>query len=249
MARTSLHTVPMDNCGADTQGSIGYGFQQALYNIFKERGINKQVATVITQVVVDKNDPGFKNPAKPIGPFYSEEEALKRAAEEGWTVKEDSGRGFRRVVPSPMPLEIVEENAVKNLIENGFITIAVGGGGIPVIKDENGALSGCAAVIDKDYASSLLASNINADIFVISTAVEKVCLNFGQPNQKYLDNVSLAEAKKYCEEGHFKAGSMLPKIKAVIKFLENGGERAYVTSPEKLKEAVIDGTTGTCFYR
>jgi carbamate kinase len=250
MTRNDLHTVPMDNCGADTQGSIGYGFQMALSNIFKQRNMDKSAATVVTQVVVDKDDPGFANPTKPIGPFYTEQEAKERAAQEkDWVVTEDSGRGWRRVVPSPKPLEIIEEKAIKTLIKEGFIVIAVGGGGIPVIKNEKEMLEGRAAVIDKDFASGLLANNIGADLFVISTAVEKVSLNFGKPDQKDLDKVSLAEAKKYCEEGHFKPGSMLPKVQSVISFLENGGEKALVTCPEKLKEAVIDGTTGTWFYK
>lgn len=244
LCRDKLHTIPMDYCGADTQGAIGYMFQQALYNIFKDRGINKTVATVVTQVVVDPEDPAFKKPSKPIGPFYSEEDAKARKEAEGWDIMEDAGRGWRRVVASPIPKEIVEEPAIKDLIKNGFIVVAVGGGGIPVIKQKDGKLVGTAAVIDKDFASSLLASNIKADVFVISTAVEKVYLNYGKPDQIALDKMTLADCKKYMEEGHFKPGSMLPKIKAIISFLEKGGEKAIITNPENLKNA-LEGKTGT----
>jgi carbamate kinase len=243
-ARDILHEVPLEYCGADTQGAIGYMFQQALHNIFRERGINKQAATVVTQVVVDRNDPAFLKPTKPIGPFYSEEEAKLRRDRDGWTVVEDAGRGWRRVVASPLPKEIVEQNAIEQLIKSGFIVTAVGGGGIPVIRHEDGNLEGTAAVIDKDFASSLLAGNIKADVFIISTAVEKVYLNFGKPDQKSLDNITLADCKKYIEEGHFKPGSMLPKIEAVVRFLENGGEKAIITDPAHLREA-LEGKTGT----
>lgn len=243
-AHERLHTVPLDSCGADTQGAIGYNFQMALGNEFRKRKIKKAVATVVTQVVVDKNDPAFKKPTKPIGPFYKQEEALKRKETDGWDVMEDAGRGWRRIVASPLPVEIVEFEAIKKLIDSGVVVIAVGGGGIPVIRDENGDLHGTAAVIDKDYASALLAGKLNADIFVISTSVEKVYLNFGKPDQRAIDKMSLVEAKRYVEEGHFKPGSMLPKIKAVIKFLENGGKEALITDPAHL-EAALDGKTGT----
>jgi carbamate kinase len=244
LAAHELHEVPIDYCGADSQGAIGYAFQQALSNIFKERGIKKNAATVITQVVVGRDDPGFKNPTKPIGSFMDEAKAKVRAEKDGWNVKEDAGRGWRRVIASPKPLEIVEFDAIKNLIDNGFIVISVGGGGIPVVRNDKGYLEGTAAVIDKDLASSLLASKLNADLFVISTAVEKVSLNFGKPDQKDIDRMTLDEAKKYIEEGHFKPGSMLPKIQAIVSFLENGGKEALVTCPEKLEEA-LDGKTGT----
>ena len=243
-AKDQLHQVPLDSCGADTQGAIGYMFQKALTNLFLDEKIDKHVATVVTQVVVDQKDPAFQNPSKPIGPFYSEEEAKGRAEKDGWDVVEDAGRGWRRVVASPIPVEIVEESAIKTLIDNGFMVVAVGGGGIPVIKDAEGHLEGTAAVIDKDFASSLLARRINADVFVISTAVEKVCLNFGKPDQKELDKMTLADCKKYIEEGHFKPGSMLPKIKAIVSFLENGGEKALITNPENIKKA-LEGKTGT----
>ncbi len=247
IARSQIHDVPLDSCGADTQGAIGYNFQMALGNEFKKRNINKPVVTVVTQVLVDKNDKSFKNPSKPIGSFYSEEEAKERIAKDKWEMVEDAGRGWRRVVASPLPLEIIEENAIKALTEKGFCVVAVGGGGIPVVKDENGMLRGAAAVIDKDFASSLLASNINADVFIVSTAVEKACLNFGKPDQKSLDKVTVGELEKYCEEGHFKPGSMLPKCQAIIKFIKNGGKHAIITNPENLAKAV-KGEAGTHVY-
>ena len=244
LASHVLHTVPLDSCGADTQGSIGYMIQQSLYNEFLKRGMKKRAVTVVTQVVVDKDDPAFQNPTKPIGPFYTEEEAKRLAAERGWTVKDDAGRGWRRVVPSPIPREIVEQEAIKALIERGFVVIGVGGGGIPVVRQEDGSLRGVEAVIDKDYASSLLASGIGADLFLISTAVEKVALNYGKPNQVWLDRMTLAEAKRYLSEGHFPPGSMGPKIKAIIQFLEKGGKEALITSPENIERALA-GETGT----
>lgn len=244
----ALHPVPLDSCGADTQGAIGYQFQMALTNEFKKRDINKKSATVVTQVVVDKDDPSFKNPSKPIGSFYSKEVAMERKEKEGWDIVEDAGRGWRRVVASPIPVEIIEQDAIETLIKAGFVVIGVGGGGIPVIRDENGNLKGTAAVIDKDHASALLASNIKADIFMISTAVEKACLNFGKPDQKDIDHATLEDIKKYIQEGHFKPGSMLPKMKAVVSFLEKGGEKAIITCPEKIKDAIL-GKTGTHITR
>jgi len=244
LARHELHEVPLDFCGADTQGAIGYMLQQNLYNEFKRRGLKKQAATVVTQVLVDRNDPAFKNPTKPIGSFMSQEEAMRRRETEGWDVIEDAGRGWRRVVPSPLPVEVVERDAVKELIDAGFVVITVGGGGIPVIKDENGDLRGVAAVIDKDYASSLLARSINADLFLISTAVEKVALNYGKPNQRWLDCMTVAEARQYMAEGHFAPGSMKPKIQAIIWFLEAGGKEAIITNPENIERALL-GETGT----
>jgi len=243
-SRGILHEVPLDSCGADTQGAIGYNFQMALGNIFKDQGIKKSVATIVTQVLVDKNDPSFKKPSKPIGQFYSEEEAQKRKEKDGWDIMEDAGRGWRRVVASPDPKEIIELSAIKTLIDAGVSVVAVGGGGIPVIRDENGDLKGTAAVIDKDLASSLLANLINADLLLISTAVEKVCLNFGKPNQTSIDKMTVAEAKKYIEEGHFKPGSMLPKMKAIVRFLEKGGKQALITDPAHIPQA-LDGKTGT----
>ena len=239
-----MHEVPLDVCGADSQGAIGYALQQTLQNELFKRKIKKPVATVITQVLVDRNDPAFKNPTKPIGGFMEEADAKKRASDLGWAVVEDSGRGWRRVVASPIPKEVVEIESVKILIDAGVVVITVGGGGIPVI-DEGGDYEGIAAVIDKDYASSLLARNIKADLFLISTAVEKVALNFGKPDQKWLDTISLAEAKKYLAEGiHFAKGSMAPKMQAIIWFLEAGGKEAIITNPENIGRA-LKGETGT----
>ena len=244
LARHVLHPVPLDSCGADTQGAIGYMLQQCLYNVFHRKGMKKEAATVVTQVVVDENDPAFQNPTKPIGPFMTQEEALRRKEEDGWDVMEDAGRGWRRVVPSPEPLEIVELNAIKSLLKDGFVVIAVGGGGIPVVRRPDGTLKGVEAVIDKDRASSLLATSIKADLFLISTAVEKVALNYGKPNQVWLDKMTLEEAKRYYAEGHFAPGSMGPKIEAIIRYLEQGGKEAIITTPENLTRA-LRGETGT----
>jgi len=245
LAAHELHEVPLDVCGADTQGAIGYALQQNLYNHFLQMGLNRHAVTVVTQVEVSADDPAFQNPTKPIGSYMTQEQAMRRREEDGWDVIEDAGRGWRRVVPSPLPIRIVEEEAVKNLLQAGFIVITVGGGGIPVVADADGNLRGVAAVIDKDYASSLLASVIRADLFVISTAVEKVALNFGKPNQEWVDRMTLAQAKAYLAEGtHFAPGSMAPKIQAVINFLERGGEEALITNPENLERA-LRGETGT----
>jgi carbamate kinase len=239
-----MHEVPLDSCGADTQGAIGYHLQQNLANEFKERELPKVAATVITQVRVDPNDRAFQQPTKPIGTFMEEDEAQRRAADEGWTVVEDAGRGWRRVVASPLPEEIVELEAVEQLIDAGVVTITVGGGGIPVIRDKDGALQGVAAVIDKDYASALLAMSIEADLFLISTAVEQVYLNFNQPDQRAIDEMTVAEAREYMGEGHFAEGSMRPKIEAIIWFLEAGGKEALITNPENIARA-LRGETGT----
>jgi carbamate kinase len=244
LASHELHEIPLDYCGADTQGAIGYMFQNSLHNEFKRRGMDKDVATVVTQTIVDRNDPAFQNPTKPIGSFMDEEEAKRRTENEGWTVVEDAGRGYRRVVPSPIPTRIVEASVIDTLIHAGTIVVGVGGGGIPVVEDEHGHVKGVEAVIDKDFSSSLLASNIDADLFVISTAVEKVALNFNKPNQVFLDMMTVAEAKQYIEEGHFAPGSMLPKIKAIINYLEKGGKKALITDPEHISEA-LEGKTGT----
>jgi carbamate kinase len=240
-----MHEVPLDVCGADSQGAIGYALQQTLQNELYRRGIQKPVATVVTQVLVDKNDTAFKNPTKPIGSFMDEAEARRREAEMGWTVVEDAGRGWRRVVASPLPKEVVELEAVKALIDAGAIVVTVGGGGIPVIDVGDHEYQGVAAVIDKDFASSLLARLINADLFLISTAVEKVAIHFGKPDQQWLDKMTLAEAKQYLSEGtHFAKGSMAPKIQAIIWFLENGGKQALITNPENIGRA-LKGETGT----
>jgi carbamate kinase len=240
-----MHEVPLEVCGADSQGAIGYALQQNLQNDLFHRGIKKNVATLITQVLVDRDDPAFKNPSKPIGGFMDEADAKRREAELGWSVVEDAGRGWRRVVASPIPKEVVELDSVKTLLDAGVVVITVGGGGIPVIDNGNGDYQGIAAVIDKDYASSLLARVIKADLLLISTAVEKVSLNFGKPDQKWIDRMTLAEAKQYLKEGtHFAKGSMAPKIQAINWFLENGGKQAIITNPENIGRA-LKGETGT----
>jgi carbamate kinase len=239
-----LHPVPLDYCGADSQGSIGYMFVQALHNEFLKRGLKKNAVAVVTQTIVDRNDKAFQNPTKPIGSFMDEKSAKEHAAKDGWTVVEDAGRGWRRVVPSPIPSRIVEAPAINDLVEKGFVVVAVGGGGIPVIEKENGDLIGVEAVIDKDFGSAVLAGLIKADMFVISTAVEKVAINFNKPDQKWLDKITVAEAKQYMAEGHFAKGSMLPKIQAVLKFFESGGKHAIITNPENIGRA-LKGETGT----
>jgi len=239
-----MHEVPLDVCGADSQGAIGYSLTQTLQNELRKRGIHKPVATVITQVRVDADDQAFQNASKPIGGFMEEEEAKERAANLGWQVVEDAGRGWRRVVASPIPQEVIELPSVKELIAAGHIVITVGGGGIPVVM-ENNEIKGVAAVIDKDYASSLLAREIKADLFLISTAVEKVALNFGKPNEQQIDRMTLSEAKAYLAEGtHFAKGSMAPKMQAIIWFLEAGGKQALITNPENIGRA-LKGETGT----
>ncbi len=243
-----MHEVPLDVCGADTQGAIGYELQQALQNELFHHGIKKNVATIITQTLVDQKDPAFQNPSKPIGGFMDETEAKRRRTEMDWTVVEDAGRGWRRVVPSPLPKEIVELDTVKTLIGKGTIVITVGGGGIPVVDVGDGEYRGTAAVIDKDFASSLLAQSIKADLFLIATAVEKVALNYNKPDQKWLDRMTLAEAKQYLAEGHFHKGSMGPKIQAIIWYLEAGGKEALITNPENIARA-LRGETGTRVVR
>jgi len=240
-----MHEVPLDVCGADTQGAIGYALQQTLQNELFKRGIKKPVATVVTQVLVDKNDPAFKKPSKPIGSFMDAAEAKRREKDLGWSVVEDAGRGWRRVVASPIPQEVVELESVETLIKAGTVVVTVGGGGIPVIDAGEGQYQGIAAVIDKDYASSLLARLIKADLFLISTAVEKVAINFGKPDQKWIDRMTLAEAKQYLAEGtHFAKGSMAPKIQAILWYLEAGGKQAIITNPENIGRA-LKGETGT----
>lgn len=237
--------MPFDVCGAMSQGMIGYHIQQALKTVLKERNINRDVVTVVTQVVVDKNDPAFLHPTKPIGPFYTKEEAEKIEKEKGYTFVEDSGRGYRRVVASPNPIEIAELNAVNCLVENGFIVVTVGGGGIPVIKDENGNLTGIAAVIDKDLASERLGEDMDADILLILTAVENVYINYGKPDQLRLDTLSVEQARKYMNEGHFAPGSMKPKIEAACRFAASKkGRRAIITSLDKAVYA-LSGNAGT----
>jgi carbamate kinase len=244
LAAHELHEVPLDVCGADTQGAIGYALQQNLRNEFRRHGIDRDTVTLICQTQVAADDPAFEHPSKPIGSFMDAEQARRRRAE-GWHVAEDAHRGWRRVVPSPQPLRIVELPAIRRLIDAGTVVIAAGGGGIPVVADQSGDLRGVAAVIDKDLASALLASQIGASLFIIATAVDQVALDFGTPRQQWVDQFTLAEAKQRLAEGrHFAAGSMAPKMQAVIYYLERGGAEALITSPENLERALA-GQTGT----
>jgi carbamate kinase len=240
LAAPELHMVPLDSCVADTQGALGYHLQCALYNEFKHRGMGRTAATVVTQVLVDAKDPAFQKPNKPIGSFMSAEQAQAHRQKDGWDLVEDAGRGWRRVVASPVPQRVLELDVVKSLLDAGVVVVACGGGGIAVVENSSGTISGAAAVIDKDLATSLLARQLGADLLVISTAVEKVCLDFGKPTQRSLDHMSLADAKRYIQEGHFKPGSMLPKIQAVVDFLENGGKEAIITDPAHLGAALAN---------
>jgi len=236
--------MPFPECGAMSQGYIGYHLQNAIREELLNRGMHNPVATVITQVIVDKNDPAFSKPTKPIGAFYSKEEADKQTAEKGYTMVEDSGRGWRRVVASPQPLDVAEKETVKALVEHGHIVITVGGGGIPVYQEGN-KLIGIPAVIDKDFASAKIAEILEADYLIILTAVEKVAINFGKPDVQWLSELSIDEAEAYIKEGHFAPGSMLPKVQAAIKFAKSSpGRKALITSLEKAKEG-IEGLTGT----
>lgn len=240
-----MHSVPLVNCGADTQGAIGYQIQQALDNEFQRRKIAKNAVTVVTQVVVDETDLAFQNPSKPIGSFYTAEQANYIQQEHPeWVLVHHTGQGYRRVVASPQPQEIIEEAVIFQLMRSGYCVVGVGGGGIPVVRNKDGDLRGIDAVIDKDFASSLLASKLGADILIISTGVEKVYLNFGQPSAQALNDVGLQQLKQYVVEKHFAPGSMLPKIQAVIKFLEQGGAKAIITNPQSLERAIA-GETGT----
>lgn len=247
LASHEVHEIPLDVCGADTQGAIGYELVQNLHNVLHRRGQERQVAAVVTQTEVAQDDPAFNSPSKPIGSFMSEEEAKRRHEQDGWDVAEDANRGWRRVVASPRPLRIVELDALKTLIEAGVLVVAVGGGGIPVVTQPDGTLRGREAVIDKDLGCSLLARELRADLFLITTAVEKVALDFGTPKQRWLDHLTLAEAKSYLAEGvHFARGSMAPKIAATIEYLEGGGKRAIITDPPNIARALA-GETGTHF--
>jgi carbamate kinase len=244
LAAHEVHTTPLDIIGADTQGSIGYMIAQTLNNEFKRRGVHRSIAVVVTQVLVDRDDPGFQNPTKGIGGFTTEDKA-REFEKDGWRVIEDAGRGWRRVIASPIPLRIVELDAVRHLVEDGFVVIAVGGGGIPVIEDADGNLVGTRAVIDKDWATSLLAQELKVDLFLISTAVAQVAINFNKPDQQWLSRMTPAEAKTYHQEGHFAPGSMGPKIEAVLSFLEAHPEgKALITDPPNIARA-LDGETGT----
>lgn len=249
LASSELHEIPLDYCGADTQGAIGYMLQQNLVNEFRRRRLNIDVATVVTQVEVDADDPAFAAPSKPIGSFMTEDQALHRRDVEGWDVREDAGRGWRRVVASPAPMRIVELRVIQRLLDAGVVTIAVGGGGIPVARDADGDLRGIPAVIDKDLASALLANQVGADLLLISTAVEKVALHFGTPEQRWVDHLTLDEVKQHLAEGiHFAEGSMAPKMRAVVQFLEAGGTEALITDPPHLEMAMA-GETGTRIVR
>jgi carbamate kinase len=245
LAAHELHEVPLDVCDADTQGAIGYELQQNLGHDFRRLKIDRQAVTVVTQVEVDPDDPAFAEPSKPIGTFMDEAQARRRQEHDGWAVREDAGRGWRRVVASPRPIRIVEERAVKALLRDDFVVITVGGGGIPVVADEHGDLRGIAAVIDKDFASALLAISLRADVFMISTAVDRVALDWGRPDQRWVDRLTVAEAKDHLAEGtHFAPGSMAPKIEACIEFVEHAGGEAIITSPEHLEDA-LSGEAGT----
>jgi len=245
---SGMHIVPLVSCVADTEGAIGYQIQQAIQNELEKRKIDREAVTVVTRVEVDRNDPAFSSPGKPIGSFYSEDqvEAVQKK-HPAWHMVFDAGRGYRRVVPSPVPKKIIELKAIEYLIKQGFCVIGVGGGGIPVFKNETGEYEGIDAVIDKDSATSLLASQLGADIFIISTSVEKVSINYGKPDEKPLGKMTAAEAKRYMDEGHFAPGSMKPKIRAVLDFFKNGGKQAIITSPEHLA-AALGGRAGTHIY-
>ncbi|KAF2957685.1 carbamate kinase [Thermotoga sp. Ku-13t] len=243
MAKDIIPPFPIDVNDAQTQGSLGYMIVQSLRNQLSKRNLHREIAALITQIIVDKNDEAFKKPSKPVGPFYNEEEAKKLMTEKGWIMKEDAGRGWRRVVPSPKPLDIVEKEVIKLLLKNDVIVVAAGGGGIPVIN-EDGRLKGVEAVIDKDRASALLAIEIGADELIILTGVEKVALNYSKPNQVYLDRLTVEEAGRYLKEGHFPSGSMGPKIEAAIDFVTRTGKTCLITDMKKLKEA-LSGQTGT----
>ena len=240
-----LHFVPLQSCVANTQGAIGYQIQQALGNELKKHNIPKTAVTIVTQVKVSRKDPGFNNPTKPIGTFYDEKKAKTIQKDHpDWKMVSDAGRGYRRVVASPKPLEIIEIDMIKSLVQNNFCVIAAGGGGIPVVKDQRGSLEGVSAVIDKDFASALLAINLKANLLIISTGVDRVCLNFGKKNEKPLSVITAKETKAYMEQGQFEVGSMLPKIQAILWFLESGGQKAIITKPDYLKKAIV-GKCGT----
>jgi carbamate kinase len=246
-AKDTVPAMPLDVCGAESQGFIGYMLQRVLRNELKKAGVNQPTVTLITQVVVDEKDPAFDNPTKPVGPFYKEAEAKEHMKEKKWAMVEDSGRGWRRVVPSPDPVDILEKEEIKQLVESDVVVIAAGGGGIPVIRKPK-ALEGTEAVIDKDLAAERLAAAVKADMLIILTDVEKVAVDYGKPSQKWLDSITLAEAQAYHDEGQFPPGSMGPKMLAAIRFLKNGGERVIITKPESARDA-LRGKTGTHITR
>jgi carbamate kinase len=244
LAAAALHEVPLDACVADTQGALGYQLERALRNELRRQRVRKSPAAVVTLVLVDRDDPDFRHPTKPIGAFLSKERAEQHRQMDGWEVVEDAGRGWRRVVASPAPKAILNIEVVRTLLEAGFVVVAAGGGGIAVVQDASGDISGATAVVDKDLASSLLARQLGAEVLVITTGVEKVCLDYGKPGQRPLDAMTLAEAKRYLAQGHFKPGSMLPKVQAAIEFLEGGGRQAIITDAEHLA-AALEGRSGT----
>jgi carbamate kinase len=248
LSKNSLPPMPLDVCGAESQGMIGYMLQQSMHNELKSAGLDISIVAVITQTLVDKNDPAFKNPTKPIGPLYTAMEASTLRKEKGWTIINDGGRGYRRVVSSPNPTAIVESVSIKELYDHGVIVIACGGGGIPLItNDDNMTLQGVEAVIDKDHAAALFATLISADILLILTDVDKVALNYGRPDQKELDAITIEDAEKYLAEGHFPAGSMGPKVESAIRFVRSGGEKAIITSIEFAKSS-LQGSGGTTIH-
>ena len=242
-AREQVYPLPLDVCGAHSQGGIGYILQREINNVFRQRGMNKIAYTIVTQCLVDRNDPAFQKPTKPVGPFFTREKIDPIVRKEGWAVVEDAGRGYRRVVPSPIPKKIVEESIIRQVVNFGDVLICCGGGGIPVIE-ENGGLKGVEGVIDKDHATSLLARRIKADLMIITTGVEKVAVQFKKPGQKFFDRMTIAEAKKYYEAGEFPPGSMGPKILAAIEFIEETGGEVIITLPETMMIA-LEGKTGT----
>lgn len=244
LALDEVPPVPMDYADADLQGGIGYMFLKALHNEFQQRRLDRRAVAIITQTLVDRNDPAFADPSKPIGSHMDEQTAQRLASRQGWIVKEDAGRGWRRVVPSPLPKTIIELAAIKTLAHAGFVVIACGGGGIPVVQDDGGNLNGVEAVIDKDLASSLLARGIGADLLMVSTGVEKVAVDFNKPTQRWLDRMTVAEAKRHYADDQFDKGSMGPKIQAVIEFIEGGGQTGLITNPENIGRALA-GKTGT----
>lgn len=247
LASSELHEIPLDVCDADAQGAIGYALQQNLLNIFGKRKMSKTVVTLITQTEVDPDDPAFTHPTKAIGAVMTRPEAMERSEREGWQIVEEVGRGWRRVVASPEPRRIIELEAIQALLASGIVTIATGGGGIPVVADEHGNLHGVPAVIDKDLTASLLAIRVEADLLVIGTSVKKVALNWGKPDQRWIDQMTVEEAKRRLAEGtHFAPGSMKPKVEAVVRYLEGGGKRAIISDLESVRRA-LDGEAGTQF--
>ena len=247
LGASQAYTLPLDVCDAMTQGEIGYVLQNALQSVLRELGVNSSVAAIVTQVLVDAHDPAFGHPTKPIGPFYTEETAEQKRSELGWSIIEDASRGYRRVVPSPKPLEIVELDVIRSCMAQGMVVIACGGGGIPVVRD-NGAVRGVEAVIDKDRASALLASHLGVERMVISTDVERVFIHFKKPQQQPLRSLDVAQARRYLAAGQFLEGSMKPKIEAALDFLEAGGAEVIITNPEHLV-AALDGAAGTHILR